>query len=93
MCTKQSDGRTLAELAAEAMETMQACNLSGVVHSWSRSINRLRQILSTEADYSTAKVNNHPINQMYAVAVAWLTGQDSTDYSDIHAECSALAGK
>jgi hypothetical protein len=38
------DERTLAQLAQEALTVQDACNLSGVVHGWSRSISRLREL-------------------------------------------------
>lgn len=65
------DNRSLKDLAKEVLAVQDACNLSGVVHSWSRSMTRLRQLL---ADQGTSAINTHPINQLWADKVAHLTG-------------------
>lgn len=64
------DTRTLAQLAQEALDVQDASNLSGVVHGWSRSISRLRELLP---DVGTEKINTHPINVLWADKVAHLT--------------------
>src|SRR5262245_49583869 len=37
-----NDERTIQDLAQEALDVQNACNLSGVVYGWGRSISRLR---------------------------------------------------
>ncbi len=70
------DNRTLRQLYAEAVVAQDACNLSGVVHAWSRSIHRLRQ-LYPGAD--TAFFNKHPVCVLYADKLADMTGSRAED--------------
>ena len=65
------DTRTLKELAEEVYVAQDACNLSGVVHSWAASISRLRELLPS---LDTNGVNSHSINTLWADKVALLTG-------------------
>lgn len=69
-------GRTLKELAQEALDVQDACNLSGVIHGWSRSITDLRAIVEKEtgASFSTDTLNRHPVNVLWADKVASLAG-------------------
>lgn len=55
--------RTIKELAVEVLQVQDACNLSGVVHSWSRAITELR---SLSPGASTETINTHPINVLWA---------------------------
>ena len=64
-----ADTRTLKDLADEVYLAQDACNLSGVVHSWSKSISRLRELLP---DAGTHQINIHPINTLWADKVAQL---------------------
>ena len=73
--------RTLKELAQEALDVQDACNLSGVVHGWSRSMSRLYEILREQKEFSgTDQVNHHPINQLWASKVQDLAGMGLSDY-------------
>lgn len=63
--------KTLPELAQEVLAVQDACNLSGVVHSWSRAISSLRELMPTAG---TEAINRHPINKLWAAKVADLTG-------------------
>lgn len=74
------DNRSLEDLASEVLAVQDACNLSGVVHSWSRSLSRLRHLLS---GYSTKQINEHPINQLWADKVAHLSGTQGQDFSQL----------
>lgn len=76
------DNRTLRDLALEALQVQNACNLSGVVHSYSRAMARLWKLLENEGGTSTEKVNTHPIAVMWASKVESLT---SLDYEREHA--------
>jgi hypothetical protein len=59
--------RTIQDLAKEALQVQDACNLSGVVHGFSRAVTELREILrATGGDLSTDAVNQHPICKMWA---------------------------
>ena len=68
---KSKPPRSIQELAKEAIEVQNACNLSGVVLSWSQAILDLRANLP---DAGTATINHHPINVMWASKVQSLTG-------------------
>lgn len=63
--------RTLPELAQQVLDVQDACNLSGVVHAWSRAITNLRELMPTAG---TDALNRHPINKLWADKVAHLTG-------------------
>jgi len=55
--------KTEQELLNEAYAVQDACNLSGVVHSFSRAISSLREISEcTDTDY----INQHLICVLYA---------------------------
>ena len=85
------DQRTIGDLAREALDVQDACNLSGVVHSWSRSIKRLRELCPTAG---TEQINKSPINKLWADKVAHLTGTQSfnaPDVSDAYAVVKVLA--
>jgi hypothetical protein len=66
--------RTLAQLAQEALNVQDACNLSGVVHGWSRAMKELHEALPGA---STDEINRHFVNQLWADKVAHLTGTQS----------------
>ena len=72
--------RTLQDLAKEALQVQDACNLSGVVHGFSRAVTELREILrATGGDLSTAAVNQHPICKMWASKIHDLTRMGLSD--------------
>jgi hypothetical protein len=75
MSNEKEDNRSLAELAKNAIDVQNAVNLSGVVISFARDISRLRVILneSLGKDFSTDKLNQHPICVMYASKIDSLT--------------------
>ena len=55
--------RTIKELAQEAIGVQDACNLSGLVHGWSKAITELREQCPGAG---TDTINTHPINVMWA---------------------------
>jgi hypothetical protein len=76
----------------DALDVQSACNLSGVVHSFSRVISKLREEvnkLGPECEPSSPKgtdwVNSHPICRLYAEQIAFLTSK--MDYFDASKEC------
>ncbi len=89
MTDTREDTRTMADLAREALQVQDACNLSGVVHSFSRSIARLRVLLREQGTESTTDINLHPICQLWADKIRSLAG--SQDYSDAYDIVSKLA--
>lgn len=68
------DTRTLAQLAKEALQVQDACNLSGVVLGWARAMRRLNQLLP---NLGTDARNHHPVNVLWASKCADLTGCES----------------
>lgn len=87
-----TDDRTLANLAGEAIVVQDACNLSGVVHAWSRSIRRLRELLP---DAGTDEINRHPINVLFADKCADLSGRPvfNDGYATVYSSCTDLANR
>jgi len=67
--------KTLKDLAQDALFVQDACNLSGVVHSFSRAMTDLRANLPNA---STDEINQHPIAVMYSSKIQSLTDSDST---------------
>lgn len=86
----QIDSRTLADLAAEALAVQADCNLSVVVHAFSRSIKRLRELLRDDGITGTEYVNRHAVCALYANAIGCLSYNDDTAWA--FAECTRLAG-
>ena len=86
------DLRTIKELAEEVLRVQDACNLSGIIHSWSKSIRRLRLVETFE---NTDAVNKHPINVLFAGKVAQLTGcnYDAATSYLAYLECERLASE
>jgi hypothetical protein len=68
--------RTMKELAQEALDVQNACNLSGVVHSFARAMTDLRAVAEAEGWAGTQNINTHPICQLWADKIADLTGRD-----------------
>ena len=88
------DTRTMAELAQEALDIQNACNLSGVVHSFHRSMARLYELLreTNPVGLSTSMIRIHPICIMFSGKIASLTNSDNvTVFSKALDDCSDLA--
>lgn len=84
--------KTLKQLAQDAIDVQSACNLSGVVHGFSRAITDLREALSAEGISSTEAINTHPIAVMWADKVGTLTCCMS-GFSKSYEAVKELAGK
>lgn len=67
--------RTLRELAQEALDVQDACNLSGVVHGFSRAMHDL-----CEHVHGTDARNRHPICVLWADKIAHLTGTQYAEF-------------
>lgn len=65
---------------ADAMNVQDACNLSGVVHSFSQVLPRIWQEVIKEGG-GTDAVNRHPICVMYASQIVHLAGGGMIDPS------------
>lgn len=77
-----------------AILVQDACNLSGVVHSFSRIVSKVHATLAVERDgkFSTDDVNRHPICVMYASKIASLTGCElSLNFNEAYKVCKEHA--
>ncbi len=86
ICAMEPEERALL---ARAMEAQNACNLSGIIHAWSRAVSALWAI-ARSLEKGTEWVDTHPVSQLYAWKCLDLTGGDR-DASDIMAGCAAAA--
>jgi hypothetical protein len=68
-------GKTLQDLAKEALAVQDACNLSGVVHGFARCMSTM-----CEMNMDTDTRNGHPITLLWVDKVAHLSGYKQ-DYS------------
>ncbi len=80
--------KTVQDLAKDALFVANACNLTGVVHSFSRAMTDLRALYPNEG---SRFFNEHPISIMYSQAISNITGSDSfTAYSQAYEACKKL---
>lgn len=85
--------RTIKELAQEALDVQDACNLSGVVHGFSRMMTDLCRL---EPELGTDARNTHPICILWADKIAHLTNTqvDNTKrVFDAYAAVNKIVGK
>jgi hypothetical protein len=61
------------KLASDAIGVQNACNLSGVVHAFSRAFETLWD-RARESGQGTNWVNNHPISILFSTQIAFLSG-------------------
>ena len=59
------------KLISDALAVQNACNLSGVVHGFSRAMTALREALPSAG---TDEINRHPVAVLWADKIAHLTG-------------------
>jgi hypothetical protein len=80
----------LQKWARDALLVQDACNLSGIAHSFSRLMHEM-----CEAGYDTHERNTHPITLMFVDKMFDLaaSGQDrgESNYRHAFAECERLA--
>ena len=62
--------KTIKQLAQEALDVQDACNLSGVAHAFARALSALRKAIPNA---STSEINAHPIAKVWADKIAHLT--------------------
>lgn len=78
------DTRTLKELAQEAIDVQDACNLLAVVNGMKNAIDRLQSILHLDTDTDSLRQLNlytyHPIVILWANKIAHLTRIQSCDH-------------
>lgn len=70
--------KTEKDLLAEAYQVQDACNLSGVVHSFALAITRLREL---HPDKGTDFINGHPVCVMYSDKIRHLSKSDNPQIS------------
>lgn len=86
--------RTIAQLAREALDIQDGCNLSGLVHGWSRAVAELRPLLAELGIMGTDQINWYPINRLWASKLHDLTLMglsDLDEYGRAHLACTRLA--
>ena len=57
----------------QAIDVQDACNLSGVVHTFSKVMTKIWEEARTTGSASTEWVNQHPISVLYASKILSLT--------------------
>lgn len=83
--------RTLQDLVKEALDIQDACNLSGVVHAFSRTLTDLREIARAEGWEGTEAISKHPISVLYASKIASLTHcEDAHVFGKAYGDCYDL---
>lgn len=55
-----------------ALASQSACNLSGIVHSFSQVISKIWEDVRAEGG-GTDQVNRHPISVLYGSQIGWLS--------------------
>jgi len=76
----------MKELARQALDCQDACNLSGVAHTFSQVISELRFLLQAQAKegiierFSTDILNQHPICVLFASKIVSLTSYEETGH-------------
>jgi hypothetical protein len=73
---EREDNRTMVDLAREAIQIQDACNLSGLVIGFARTIRRLRVLLEAEGQGGTTQINRHPVCVLWIDKFASLSGRD-----------------
>lgn len=75
-----------------AILVQDACNLSGVVHSFSQAMTKIWATLEAEGRASTNAANSHPIAVLYASKIASLTGCSNLGYfTEAYNACHRMA--
>lgn len=78
----------LKRAAKDALTVQDACNLSGVVHAFSRAMSVVR-----ESTNGTDEANTHPIAVLFADKIMDLVGRPGMDnYGKAYDACEELAG-
>jgi len=82
---------SLQQLAKEALDVQDACNLVAVAKSFAVVVSQVRAALNEAGLPSdSVAVNKHPIVRVYADKISHLTGRD-TDIIAAFSECHRIA--
>jgi hypothetical protein len=76
---------TWPQLAQEAWDVQNACNLSGVAHSFARVVGDVRALLESEGPSGNEALHAHPVVRLWADKIASLTGTQYSTESVEHA--------
>lgn len=83
--------RTEAQLAREALDVQDACNLAGVAHSFSRVITDLCAV-ARERGEGTEWVNTHPVSVLFSDKIASLSHSSLSEvFNHAYLACQDLA--
>ena len=91
--TEDNAPYTLQQMAQRVLDLQDACNLSGVIHSWDGDISRL-WVIARAIGKGTDWLNTHPINKLYASKVHDLSCMglsDSDSFIEASNSCETLA--
>ncbi len=80
----------LVTAAKDAILLQDACNLSGIVHTWHKHMEAL-WAEARDNGHGTEWVNTHPICQLFSDKVAQLTQGTSSGYSQAYEVCERLS--
>jgi hypothetical protein len=84
---------TVQDAARQALLVQDACNLSGVVHSFSEILTSVLWPEARQTGKGTDFVNQHPISKLFADKIADLARvRNIEDYSTAYQECKEIAG-
>jgi len=76
----------------KAILAQDACNLSGIVHSFSQAMTKIWATLESEGRPSTDAANSHPIAVLYASKIASLTGCSNLgSFTEAYNICNRLS--
>ena len=79
----------LAKWAKDAIQVQDACNLSGVIHSFSRMLTEMN-----DAGFDTYAKNRHPCSVLFSSKVASLTSSESpSEFSKAYTQAKVMAGE
>lgn len=91
---EQAARNKIREYAQSALDSQSACNLSGIIHSWSRILGFLWEYSRIFNKPGTEWVNNHPINVLFITQACHLSGAglpSGDRYFKAHEHCEILA--
>jgi hypothetical protein len=82
----------LQQAAQDAIEVQNACNLSGVVHSFSHILTDVLWPAAREGNHGTDWVNQHPISKLFASKIEDLSrvNYGALTFSDAYDACHAI---
>lgn len=84
----------LRDAAQTAVDIQNACNLSGVVQTFSKILSEVLWPFAKVHGYGTDWVNRHPISVLFSSKIAALTSSEiCDDFSKAYDQCLILAKK